>query len=134
MHLGIEVKLFMKNSIVLVSSRSSVLVISIISVAVGILVFIIILASTLYYINKIAQPVAQSLSHNPLTSIAWKENELYESKQSLAKSEAPSSWPDWLKDKREMVFLKNSIVKGKLLGKGQFGNVYKGKLHQGYAV
>ena len=124
----------MKNSIVPVSSRSSVLVISIISVVVGILVFIVILTSTLYYLNKIAQPVAQSLSHNPLASIAWKENELYESKQSLAKSEAPSSWPDWLKDKREMVFLKNSIVKGKLLGKGQFGNVYKGKLHQGNAV
>ena len=124
----------MKNSIVSVSSRSSVLIISSVSVAVGILVFIIILASTLYYINKIAQPVAQNLSNNPLQSIAWKENELYESKQSLAKSEAPSIWPDWLKDKKEMVFLKNSIVKGKLLGKGQFGNVYKGKLHQGNAV
>ena len=124
----------MKNSIVSVSSRSSVLIISSISAAVGILVFIIILASTLYYINKIAQPVAQNLSNNPLQSIAWKENELYESKQSLAKSEAPSSWPDWLKDKKEMVFLKNSIVKGKLLGKGQFGVVYKGKLHQGNAV
>ena len=124
----------MRNSFVSVSFRSSVLIISSVSVAVGILVFIIILASTLYYINKIAQPVAQNLSNNPLQSIAWKENELYESKQSLAKSEAPSSWPDWLKDKKEMVFLKNSIVKGKLLGKGQFGNVYKGKLHQGNAV
>ena len=77
-YIGIEVKIFMKNSIVSVSSRSNVLVISIISVAVGILVFIIILASTLYYINKIAQPEAQSLSKNPLQSIAWKENELYE--------------------------------------------------------
>ena len=124
----------MRNSFVSVSSRSSVLIISSVSVAVGILVFIIILASTLYYINKIAQPVAQSLSNNPLQSIAWKENELYESKQSLAKSEVPSSWPEWLKDKREMVFLKKCIVKGKLLGKGQFGNVYKGKLHQGNAV
>ena len=124
----------MRNSFVSVSFRSSVLIISSVSVAAGILVFIIILASTLYYINKIAQPVAQNLSNNPLQSIAWKENELYESKQSLAKSEAPSSWPDWLKDKKEMVFLKNSIVKGKLLGKEQFGNVYKGKLHQGNAV
>ena len=124
----------MKNFIALVSSRSSVLVISIISVVVGILVFIIILASTLYHINKITQQEAQSISKNPLQSIAWKENELYESKQSLAQSEGSTSWPNWLKDKREMVFLKNSIVKGKLLGKGQFGNVYKGKLHQGNAV
>ena len=97
---------------------------------VGVLVFIIILTLTLYYVNKIAQPVAI----NSLQSIAWRENDLYESKQSLAKSEAPSNWPDWLKDKKEMIFLKNSIVKGKLLGKGQFGNVYKGKLHQGNAV
>ena len=134
MHLVTEVNILMKNFIALVSSRSSVIIISIISVVVGILVFIIILASTLYYINKIAQPEAQSLSQNPLQSIAWKENELYESNQSLAKPEGPTSLPNWLKDKREMVFLKNSIVKGKLLGKGQFGNVYKGKLHQGYAV
>ena len=129
-----KLRFFIKNFIALVSSRSSVLVISIISVVVGILVFIIVLASTLYYINKIAQPEAQSLSQNPLQSIAWKENELYESNQSLAKSEGPTSLPNWFKDKREMVFLKNSIVKGKLVGKGQFGNVYKGKLHQGNAV
>ena len=135
-----QLRFFIKNFIVLVSSRSSVFVISIISVVVGILVFIIILASTLYYINKIAQPEAQSLSQNPLQSIAWKENELYESNQILAKSEGPTSLPNWLKDKnsgidkREMVFLKKCIVKGKLLGKGQFGNVYKGKLHQGNAV
>ena len=60
--------------------------------------------------------------------------ERYENNQSLTKSEGPTSLPNWLKDKREMVFLKKCIVKGKLLGKGQFGNVYKGKLHQGNAV
>ena len=64
----------------------------------------------------------------------WKQNDLYESKQSLAKSEGPLCLPEWLQDRTEMIFSKASIVKGKLLGKGQFGNVYKGKLHQGNAV
>ena len=112
------------------SSQSSVLIISIISVVIGVLVFIIILTSTHYYVKKRTQTVAI----NPLQSIAWEGNDLYESKQSLAKSEVPFDLPDWLKDKKEMIFLKNSITKGKLLGKGQFGNVYKGKLYQGNAV
>ena len=121
---------YLANFFLTESSQSSVLIISIISVVIGVLVFIIILTSTHYYVKKRTQTVAI----NPLQSIAWEGNDLYESKQSLAKSEVPFDLPDWLKDKKEMIFLKNSITKGKLLGKGQFGNVYKGKLYQGNAV
>ena len=97
-------------------------------------VLVTILSVTLYYIKKRDQSSVQSSSTNPIQSIVWKQNDLYESKQSLAKSEGPLCLPDWLRDRTEMIFSKTSIVKGKLLGKGQFGNVYKGKLHQGNAV
>ena len=98
------------------------------------IVLVTILSITLYYIKKRDQSSVQSSSTNPIQSIVWKQNDLYESKQSLAKSEGPSCLPDWLRDITEMIFSKASIIKGKLLGKGQFGNVYKGKLHQGNAV
>ena len=80
------------------------------------------------------RPLFQNPTVNPIQSIVWKQNDLYESKNSLCPSDGKSSLPDWLNDRKEMIFLKKFIVKGKLLGKGQFGNVYKGKLHQGNAV
>ena len=89
---------------------------------------------TLYYIKKRGQSSDQISSTNPIPSIVWRQNTLYESKESLVKSEGPLCLPDWLRDRTEMIFSKSSIVKGELLGKGQFGNVYKGKLHQGNAV
>ena len=109
----------------------------IIGVSAGIIILVVlvtILSVTLYYLKKRDQSSIQSSSTNPIQSIVWKQNDLYESKQSLAKSEGHLCLPDWLKDRSEMIFSKASIVKGKLLGKGQFGNVYKGKLHQGNAV
>ena len=45
--------------------------------------------------------------------------------------------PDWLQEKKEMVFPQHTIVKGECLGRGQFGTVFKGKLVQGnseYAI
>ena len=41
--------------------------------------------------------------------------------------------PDWLMDRREMIFPETSVIKGKQLGRGQFGIVQKGELVQGYA-
>ena len=109
----------------------------VIGVSVGVIILVVlvtILSITHYYIKKRNQSLVQSSSTNPIQSIVWKQNDLYESKQSLAKSEGPLCLPDWLRDRTEMIFSKTSIIKGKLLGKGQFGNVYKGKLHQGNAV
>ena len=41
--------------------------------------------------------------------------------------------PDWLMHRREMIFPETSVIKGKQLGRGQFGIVQKGELVQGYA-
>ena len=76
----------------------------------------------------------QNPTANPINSIVWKQNTLYDGNYSLSHSDTKYNLPDWLSDRKEMIFLQKYVVKGKLLGKGQFGNVYKGKLHQGSAV
>ena len=68
----------------------------------------------------------------------WESNELYDSKQSLDDEihgdEESSLLPEWLQERKEMIFPKYSITKGQQLGRGQFGSVFKGKLAQGNAV
>ena len=42
--------------------------------------------------------------------------------------------PDWLQNRKEMIFPNTAVIKGQKLGKGQFGIVFKGALVQGNAV
>ena len=42
--------------------------------------------------------------------------------------------PDWLRDRKEMLFPETAVIRGEQLGKGQFGVVLKGALIQGKAV
>ena len=42
--------------------------------------------------------------------------------------------PDWLKERKEMIFPFESIEKYQEIGRGQFGTVFKAKLAQGQAV
>ena len=42
--------------------------------------------------------------------------------------------PDWLKERKEMIFPNESIEKYREIGRGQFGTVLKAKLAQGQAV
>ena len=42
--------------------------------------------------------------------------------------------PDWLKERKEMIFPIESIEKYQEIGRGQFGTVFKAKLAQGQAV
>ena len=42
--------------------------------------------------------------------------------------------PDWLKERKEMIFPNESIEKYQEIGRGQFGTVLKAKLVQGQAV
>ena len=41
--------------------------------------------------------------------------------------------PNWLQNRKEMIFSESAVLKGQQLGKGQFGNVMKGVLLQGNA-
>ena len=70
--------------------------------------------------------------------IIWEDNILYKEIDENVK-EDPSCYgdwmlPDWLQQKKNMIFPKKSIVKGECVGRGQFGSVFKGKLVQGNAV
>ena len=42
--------------------------------------------------------------------------------------------PDWLRDRKEMLFPETAVIRGEQLGRGQFGVVLKGALIQGKAV
>ena len=42
--------------------------------------------------------------------------------------------PDWLRERKEMIFPNESIEKYQEIGRGQFGTVLKAKLAQGQAV
>ena len=43
-------------------------------------------------------------------------------------------FPDWLRNRKEMIFPESTILKGQTLGKGQFGIVMKGALVLGNAM
>ena len=60
----------------------------------------------------------------------WEENDLY---YSLRVVNEESILPNWLKDKKEVIFPQQSIERYQQLGNGQYGSVYKGMLMQGNA-
>ena len=68
----------------------------------------------------------------------WRENLLYKDVEANVEefSSMAEDWmfPNWLQEKKEMIFPRKSIVKGECIGRGQFGSVFKGKLIQGNAV
>ena len=75
-----------------------------------------------------------------LSTITWENNHDYENKDSLIelieieKKDQESVLPEWLKERKEMIFSSECVEKGKELGSGQFGAVFKGKFIQGHAV
>ena len=60
----------------------------------------------------------------------WETNDLY---YSLRVVNEESILPNWLKDKKEVIFPQQSIERYQQLGNGQYGSVYKGMLNQGQA-
>ena len=69
-----------------------------------------------------------------VTEIEMRSNDLYRRDETLKSFDRKSNLPEWLEQRKEVIFPKNSIVKGKQLGEGQFGTVFEGKLFQGNAV
>ena len=77
-------------------------------------------------------------SNNTTNEIIWEDNVLYKDVESnMAEfSSNAEDWmfPNWLHQKKEMIFPRKSIIKGECIGRGHFGCVFKGKLIQGNAV
>ena len=61
-------------------------------------------------------------------------NEVDRSCEDIIEMDEISPLPSWLKVKPEMLYHPDCIKKGKKLGQGQFGSVFKGHLVQGNAV
>ena len=61
-------------------------------------------------------------------------NEVYPNYEEIIEMDEISALPSWLKVKPEMLYHPDCIKKGKKLGQGQFGSVFKGDLMQGNAV
>lgn len=68
--------------------------------------------------------------------MAWETNDLYYSLRYKGNLTGPEEdvLPDWLKNRKELIFPQNSIDKDKKLGSGEYGTVYKAKLMQGNAM
>ena len=73
--------------------------------------------------------------------MTWEDNISYNSEKSECEDRkdfcfGEEDWmlPIWLQNKKDLIFYKSSVIKGDLLGRGQFGAVFKGKLVQGSAV
>ena len=99
-----------------------------ISISVGVIIFVFTVACVFANWDK------NKKTNSSTQEIVWKRNDLYDSKDSLPIMDGLSNLPDWLNDRKEMVFSENSIIKGKPIGKGQFGNVFKGTFCHGNAV
>ena len=95
---------------------------------VGIISFLVILSGVIgYFILK------------SKTKMYRREKVLEENEWNTNKSEEDyenkiSEIPSWLKNKQNMIFHPNCIKRDTLLGTGNYGRVYKGKLVQGNAV
>ena len=66
--------------------------------------------------------------------VIWVENKFHSSDSENENAEITSLIPNWLMMNKHMIFPEESVKKDKLLGKGQYGCVHKGKLFQGNAV
>ena len=95
----------------------------------GLITFLLISLTSLVYYKK-----RRFKKRTSANEFIWEKNSLYDSNQSIDSKDEYSELPGWLKDRKEMIFSEDSITKGKQLGKGQFGAVFKGQLSQGNAV
>ena len=71
-----------------------------------------------------------------ITTLRTKERKVEENKNDRNESFVRKEevvLPNWLMNRKEMIFSETSVIKGQQLGRGQFGIVQKGELVQGYA-
>lgn len=68
------------------------------------------------------------------SAIVWIDNVLYESETDEDEEINEAFLPKWLQEQREMIFAPSSIRQTRILGRGQYGTVYKGTLSQGKSV
>ena len=91
-----------------------------------VLLVILVITTSLYCLQKKKRTTPPAMT--------WEVNDLYISQSSDDGSHTEPILPDWLKERKEMLFHSSCITKSEILGSGQYGFVYKGRLVQGKAV
>ena len=100
-----------------------------------ILIFFIIIA-ILAAVAKIAHDIKKKSNGSETElEIYPEDNSLWsKAENAFEMDDKESLLPDWLKERKEMIFPNESIEKYQEIGRGQFGTVLKAKLAQGQAV
>ena len=92
-------------------------------------------AITIMVIAILAIWYCKRLAKNTSTPVTWEKNSNYDYQENLHQElQNESILPDWLEERKEMIFPSECIKKGKRIGQGQFGSVFKGLFTQGNAV
>ena len=103
------------------------LIIAVSTTSVITILVIVILA--IWYCNRLAK------NNKTSTQATWEKNSNYDYQENLHQElQNESILPDWLEERKEMIFPSECIKKGKRIGQGQFGSVFKGLFTQGNAV
>ena len=66
--------------------------------------------------------------------MTWEENPQYRHSAIETNLSHVSQIPNWLYDRKNIIYDVSCIQKGKRLGHGNFGVVFEGKIHLGNAV
>ena len=78
-----------------------------------------------------------SLKYHPIFCLSHRRTEdenAHEEKDGFVQGKNEVCLPDWLQNRKEMIFPDTAVIKGQQIGKGDFGVVLKGSLVQGNAV
>ena len=99
------------------------------------MIFFIIIAIVLAVVKVVRHVKKKNNGSETELEIYPEDNSLWSKAENAFEiDDKESLLPDWLKERKEMIFPNESIEKYQEIGRGQFGTVLKAKLAQGQAV
>ena len=99
------------------------------------MIVVIILAITAAVVKMVLDIKKKNSGSEAELGIYPEDNSLWsKSENAFEIGDKDSLLPDWLMERKEMIFPIESIEKYQEIGRGQFGIVFKAKLAQGQAV
>ena len=99
------------------------------------MIVVIILAITAAVVKIVLDFKKKNSGSEAELGIYPEDNSLWsKSENAFEVDDKDSLLPDWLMERKEMIFPIESVEKYQEIGRGQFGIVFKGKLAQGQAV
>ena len=97
--------------------------------AISTMIFLVFVILSIWYYKRLTK------NNNTSAPVTWEKNSNYDYQENLhQRFQNESILPDWLEERKEMIFPPECIKKGKRIGQGQFGSVFKGLFTQGNAV